>query len=264
MSSVGTLSPEVLVPLGRILLLGSLGISLVRSMRRPFELELTFERLVVAVLCLIFFERAAALLLVVSDEMADSISKLGDRGELKALILEAFRRSAGEPGPNGEETSFNLPAVLEQAWRTGVWGVMAMIVDWCFLIVSFLLESARGVFWQLVLFLFPLACGVYPVFPRILTNLAIYAVELALWFPVLALVELTTSSVARNAMLRSDSAGMHAVSVELLAIILILLIPAVTHKFLSGAFSGDFGSQASLLRMARKAILTAKPWSAKL
>ncbi len=263
MGTATELTPDLLVPVGRTLLLGSFAFCLLRSIRGGFDLPLAFERLILGFLALAFFNSGSAVLLTISSELSEAIHRLGDRHELKAMVLEAFRNASKEPPSGGGNTSINLPAVLEQAWRTGVWGIMSTIVDWIFLMVTFLLESAREVFWKLLLFLFPVSCGVYPIFPRMMTNLTFHALELALWFPVLALVEIATGIVARSAMAKTGSWGLYVVAVELLAIILILLIPSVTHKFLSGAFAGDFESQASLIRTAKRAVFVAKSWGTR-
>ena len=262
MSSAQTgIDLAILVPVGQTLLLGTFGIALVKSMRGTFDLYLTFERVIVAFLALTFFRSAAAGLLSMADAMAIAIRNYGQQEELKTVILTALKKAAAEPAPGGGPTyGVNLPAIFEQAWRSGIWGALSTIVDWIFLIVAFLLESARAVLWKLFLVLFPVACGVYPITPKMLSNLAIYAVELALWFPVLAIVDLATGVVAKEAMAKSGSWGLAVVAVELLAVILILLIPSLTHKFLAGAFSADFDSQASLIRTAKKAVFVAKSW----
>lgn len=262
--SVSTgLSPEILIQVSKILLMASFAVCLVRAMRGVFDLHLAFERLVVGVLLLLFFQSGAEVLLRISNELSAAISNLNGSEDLKTLILSSFKKAAQEPGPGGEATIFNIPAVLEQSLRTGVWGILSLIVDWIFLMVSFLLESAREVFWSILVFLFPLACGVYPIFPRMVSNAILYAIELVLWLPMLGLVDRVTTHVAREFMTRPGSLGMTVIAVELLAIILILLIPSVTHKFLSGAFAGDFDSQASLIRMAKSAVGVAKGWRLK-
>jgi len=257
------LTADLLVPVGRTLLLGTFAHCLVRSMRGTFDLHLAFERLILAFLALSFFKAGGTLLLDVSTELSDAIHRLSDRNDLKAIVLEAFKNASKDPGVDGGNTLLKVPAMLEQAWRSGVWGVLSAVVDWLFLIVSFLLESAREVFWTLLLFLFPISCGVYPIFPRLMTNLTLYGLELALWFPVLSIVEIATGIVARSAMQKTWSFGIYVVAVELLSIILILLIPSVTHKFLSGAFAGDFESQAGLIRTAKRVAMMAKSWGTR-
>jgi hypothetical protein len=145
-------------------------------------------------------------------------------------------------------------SAIGEAWRTGVWGIMTALVEAVFLLVGFILECCREVLWTLLLFLFPLSCGVFPVFPKMMTNLVLYAVELSLWLPMLGLVELTTGIVAKKHLDQTGGLGFYMVAVQLIAILLILLIPSVTHRFLSGAFSGDFNSQSGLFVMVKKVV----------
>ena len=242
-----TLDIGLLVPVADVLLLGTFGISLVKSMRGLTDLQTCIERLIVGFLGIVFFKQAATTLQTVSDSLTSQLMQLGDTGRLKAIVLEAFR-SAAMDTPN---TRFDTPSFVEQAWRTGVWGVMTMIVDGTFLIVSFILECAREVLWNLLQVLFPIAAGLYPILPRILINLTIYSVELALWFPILCLVEMITGSVAQKYMTMNGSWGLYVIAIEVIAILLILLIPTLTHQFLGGAFSGDFETGAGIVRTAK-------------
>jgi hypothetical protein len=246
---------EFLVPVGRTLLLGSFGLSLVQSIRGRTDLELPFERLVVGMLALSLYDTAGLWLQAVSDQLTAAIAELGREDDLKALLLTAFQKAADAPAANGQATAFNIPAVIEQAWRTGVWGVMSALVEGAFLVVSFVLECARDVLWQIILFVFPLAAGVFPVLPRLLANLCLYAVELSLWLPTLCIVERVTGAVAKTHLTEIGSLGLSILGIELVAIVLILAIPSVTHKLLSGAVSGDFGAQGSALGWAKGAII---------
>jgi hypothetical protein len=248
------MSPDILVPSGRVLLGGAFGFSLIRAMKGSLELQVTFERLAIGCIALAFFRPASTQLLRVSEDLAKIISNLGHEEDLRTFILNALQNSVTAPSGSGSATQFNLPAVLEQAWRTGVWGIMSTVIDWMFMIASFLLECAREVFWTLLLFLYPIACGVFPITPQMLIQLSLYAVELALWFPMLSAVEVTTAVVAKREMTRSGSWGLYIVAVELLAILLILMIPSLTHRFLSGAFSGDLDTQSGLLRTVRNLV----------
>lgn len=255
------ITPDLLIPAGKVLLMGALGVTLVQSMRGMHGLTLPLERVVVGFLALLFFKSGSDLLLLLSEKLSFLILGAGHSVDLKTLILRAFQESGAS---SGRGSSFSVPAVLEQAWRIGVWGIMSAVVDGAFLIASFLLECARDVLWRLLLFIFPIACGLYPVFPKMLTNLVLYAVELSLWFPILSAVEVTTAEVARNAMSRAGSWGLYVVAVEVLAILLILLIPTITHKVLSGALSGDLESQAGLLQTAKKVMIATKSLGAGL
>jgi hypothetical protein len=248
-----SLSPTALVPVGKLLLLAGFGLTLVRAMRGGIDLQECFERLAIGFLTLSFFEPVVRSLDGLSQELSALIRRLGDAEDLRRLVLEAFKRASEEGAVSSGSSLPNLPALFEQAWRTGIWGIMSQLVDWFFLIAAFLLECAHSVLWQLLLFLTPLAAGAYPFFPRVLTNLALYALELALWFPILALVEITTALVARNEMQRVGSWGLYVVACELIAILLTLMIPSVTHRFLHGAFSGDLDSSVGIIRWVKSA-----------
>lgn len=251
------ISPTFFIPVGKAMLLGSFGFALNRSLRGDATTLDAFERLAIALIALASFQGLALGLDVISDQLTQSVSQLGNREDLKTLLLDAFKHSVNEPSSAGERTAFNIPAVLEQAWRTGVWGVMTALVEGTFLIVSFVLECAQEVLWKLLLLLFPLAAGVYPVFPRIMLSLAVYAVELSLWNPMLCLVQLVTGAVARQHMHAAGSWGLYIVAVQVIAILLIGLIPSITHQFMGGALSGDFNSQSNVLQMLKRVTLRA-------
>jgi hypothetical protein len=253
------LDTGVFLPWGRALLLGSLGVLLLRVARGTEETYVVFERVIIGFIALSFFTSAVGVLNGLSAELSALVLRLRGSEDLRAFILDAFQRAAHEPGTSGG-TTFNIPSILEQAWRTGVWGVLSVIVEWVYLLSSLLLEAARDVLWQLLWVLFPIAGGIYPLFPRILTNLAIHSVELALWFPLLDLVEIATSKVARGYMVKPGSLGLWVVAVELIAAGMILLIPSLTHRFVSGALSGDFDAQASFMRYAQRAVFLTKSW----
>jgi len=249
------LNPELLVPTGRALLLGSFGWTLLQAVRGKNDLALPFERVVIGMICLSSFQMAALYLESASDQLSSLISSAHERDDLRSLLLEAFKAAANAPSASGTPTNgFNLPEVMEQAWRTGVWGVMSALVEGVFVIASFILECAQEVLWQLLLFLFPMSAGVFPLFPRMMGNLVLYAVELSLWFPMLLLIELVTGIVAKGHLKQSGSLGLYIVGVEVVAILLILMIPSIAHRFLSGAFSGDFNSHASILLWSRRVI----------
>lgn len=247
------LQPTTLIPCGKILLVGSFGYSLVRSIRESRDLSPSFERLFIGCLMLVVFLPASKVLLDLGEELTKVISRVGQNADLRKLILESFKEAAKEP-VNGSSVSLNIPSVLEQAWRTGVWGIMSNAIDWVFMIASFLLECMRDVFWTLLLFLFPIGCGFYPVFPQVMVRMAIYTVELAMWFPMLEAVEVTTAVVAKREMVRSGSWGLHIVAVELVAILLIFMIPSLVHRFLSGTVSGDMDTQSGIMRATRRAL----------
>lgn len=247
------------VPVGRTLLLAAFGVTLIHAMRGKNDLALPFERLVIGILALIYFEEAAFQLGIVSDQLAGVIANLGDREDLRKFLLDAFKNAAASTATSNGQQGISIPGALEQVWRTGIWGVMTSMVEGVFLIVSFVLECGQEVLWKLLLILFPVAAGAFPIFPRMLTNLALYAVELSLWNPILCLIEVVTGSVAKGHVTDQGSWGLYIVGVEVIAILLILLIPTVTHRFLSGAFAADFDAQDSAFSLIKNAIRASRP-----
>ena len=249
------ISPDLLVPAGKVLLLGSFGISLIQSTRGESSLSGAFERLTVGFFALLYFQVTARGLEGISNSLTEAISRVAGAEDLKAFVLEAFKKASQEPDASGRTPALgNIPALLEQAWRTGIWGAATALVEGLFLVVSFILESAREVLWELLLVLFPMAAGVYPIFPRMAGNLGLYAIELSLWSPILVLIEGVTAKVARRHLVQAGSWGLTLLAVEIVACLLILSIPAVTHRLMSGAFSGDFDSQSGILRLARSTV----------
>ena len=243
---------ELLVPIGKVLLLGSFGASLLQAIRGRFPLNVSFERLVLGMIALAYFDRAALTLQWLSDELIAAISQAGHSEDLRGLLLDAFKKAASAPAPAGSGARiFNAPAILEQAWRTGVWGVMSALVEGVYLIASFVLECARDVLWQLLLFVLPIAAGLMPVLPGMLAALTVYALELVFWLPMLCLVESVTGTVARSRLTEDGSLGLTLIGVECVAIVLILSIPALTHRIMQGALNGDLGAQQSVLGWAR-------------
>src|SRR5690606_18998818 len=133
----------------------------------------------------------------------------------------------------------NMLQYLAQIFRTGAWGILASITEFVFLIARFLLEVSRDALWQILFILFPMGAAMYPVFPRILGGMASLAVALWLGLPVLTIVNVTTSLLAREYATQMDDIGFRVLACEIIAIILTLSIPAFVHKMLSGSLTGD-------------------------
>jgi len=246
------MTPEVLVPAAKALLIGTFAVGLVNALRESEELPSIFEKFAIGFLSLLFFQGALGSIYSLGGELSEFISQQGDTESLKELVLGALSSAAKLPAASGSQTSFNIPAVVEQVWRLGVWGIVSQIVDFFFILSSFLIESARSVFWQVLLFLFPLACAVYPVFSRILKNLSVFAVEISLWDAVLRMIQITTGSVAKSGLIKDGSLGLSVVAVELVAIVLTLSIPPITHRIVGGALNADVGgSTRAALQISR-------------
>ena len=262
---------NALIPAARSLLLGSFGISLILAIRENDELSRPFERLAMGLIALMFFKPALSGLLLLSQELTDLIQKMGPTEGLKDFVLSSLLKAgdlnsapqlgdlskmgAADLMARAKAAAGNALGVFGQVLRTGVWGVASGIAEFLFLISAFVLECARDVLWQMLLILFPMACAVLPVSPRVFQNLCLYAIELALWFPMLRLVDVVTSHVARRYFVIPESLGLYLVAVELVAIALMLMIPAIAHRVVSGAFNSDLGVSATVLSYAKRAVL---------
>ncbi|NDD92031.1 hypothetical protein EBZ37_08105, partial [bacterium] len=150
MSTTG-LSPELFVPAGKVLLLAGIGYQLLLTARGMGSFTGVIERVVGGLLILLFFESGADRLLELSELVRSAIARQAGSDDIKALVLESFKM-ASKVGSNGSIfTSVNIPSMIEQAWRTGVWGAMSTFVDGLFLLAAFVLESAFEVIWNLLL-----------------------------------------------------------------------------------------------------------------
>lgn len=246
-----SISPDLLVPLSKSILLGSFAWTLVKSMRGTIDLQTCFERLAIGLISILTFKQAVVFLDQLSNQLSGFVLSLQTGPTLRELLFDSFKDAANAPTKSGGSTILNIPSLVEQAWRTGVWGVMTAIVEGTFIVTYFALECAKNVLWQTLVVLFPLAAAVVPVFPKMFLNSLVYAVELSLWFPVLQLVEKISGAIGKVHLTQEGSWGLYIVGTQLVSIVLMLLIPSLTHRFLSGAFSGDFDSQASLIRWSK-------------
>jgi len=256
--STGGISPALFVPAGKAILLAGIGYQFLQAARGANSFTSGIERTVGGLVLLLFFEAGGNHLLELSDLLRGVIARQAGSEDIKALVLESFK-SAAKSGSDGSLlTSVNVSALIEQAWRTGVWGAMSTIVDGLFLLVGFILESAFEVIWTLLLVLFPLAAGVFPLVPAIARNMATYAVELALWRPMLELIESVAAKVARTHMQAQGEWGLSILATEVVSCILILSIPLIAHRFVSAGLSGDFASQAGIFKHFRTLATSAR------
>jgi hypothetical protein len=253
---------------GKTLLLGSFGASLALTLWDDDDLETPFARLAAGVLMLAFFTGLLNCLWSLGGELTQLMERLGPKEGLTDFILSSLVKAgtifpARQPRdwqeflPNAinnvKSVVGNPISLTNQIVRFGVWGVVASIADFLFVLVGFILEVARDVLWQLLLILFPLACGVFPLFPAILKNFVVYAVEVTLWFPLLQLIQSATSLVARQYVVLPESIGLYVVAVEIVAVALILLIPSLAHRMVHGALSADLGASGSVTGHVRRA-----------
>lgn len=227
----------ILLGSGKILLLGSSVISLGLAISRHDSVERPMMRLIACTFLFFFFGFAFSALFGLSEELTHFFESLGNRDGLKDLILEALRRESAAPGPDGSATKFNLPAAIEQIWRTGVWGVVSVLSECFFLLSSLLLEIGREITLQLIWILYPLLIGVGPLFPGVTTQFLVQVFCVSLWWPLFTLITVTTSVIARHYMAHTHSWGLAILALELIACLMTCAVPMIASRLVSGAIA---------------------------
>jgi hypothetical protein len=223
-----------LIPAGNALLTLSTGFSVLRAIRQRGSVEQALIGLAVGMLGMSFYPIAIQSLQQLSQLLESDIQKLGNPQTLKDLVFQSIQSAADEAGPNGEKYKFNIPAVVEQVFRTGVWGIASTIGDFFFLLAGYFIEVRRDVLIALVQFLFPLVWGLYPAIPTLGNSIIAYLLEMALWGPCLILIQIILGYLAPQYLQRSQSLGVPLVALEIVATLLMLEIPGAVHRLLQG------------------------------
>ena len=235
---------DIFLGVSKILVIGSFGASLVRAMRHDFSLQDSFMRLLAAFLGIFFFREYFSLLSTLSDGLSGLVDSSTGGSTTAGQIWDAQVKAGATQGVlNG----------YSQMLKFSVWGVVSSLIDLVFILSRELLTAARDVLWQLCVVLFPLAASLAPYFPNILMNLIVYSLEIALWVPVLAIIDFVISVVSKHHLIdrAGDSLqpdlGIPIIAIQLMSIILIFSIPNTTNRIVSGALSGDFSAGPSAM-----------------
>lgn len=229
---------------GMALLLGSFGLRVILALRKGESVEACFVALAIGLLGITFFSSFIKLICQLSDSLSHDIERLGDTQSLKKLVWESIQASAGEADSNGRKVGFNIPSLVEQLFRTGVWGIATTIADFFFLIAQSFVEVRRDILLSLVQFLMPLIWGVYPIRPEIGHTILAYVIEIGLWGPCLYLIQIIIAHVAPQYLYRPGSLGIPIVALEIVATILTLEVPKVVHQLLGGVLHPNGESTA--------------------
>lgn len=233
------LAKDILSRPAEILLLGNFGIALLLAVRRGEGLGAAFERYGVGFLAILFYPALLQILFGLGQELDSFLGHLGDREGLNQFVARALYQSASQYGTGAAAAPSNLLNYLTQIFRSGVWGVVASLTELVFLLARFLLEVSRDALWQILFILFPLGAAFFPLFPRSLFNMALLALELVLWMPILTIINVATSLLAREYSTINSDPGFYVLACELVAILLTLSIPAFVHKLVAGSLAGD-------------------------
>ena len=233
---------RLLVRPAEALLLITFSWALLQAVREKERLEEPFIRMALAVVLLQSYEFLFVGLNRMSQELALYLERLGDKTALIDFVSQAMVRAAtlhNAPASSGVAgqvfaSAGNLAEYLSQALRTGVWGACASIVEFLFLTIRYVLLVGRDVLWELVLVFAPLMIGFMPLTARLLVAMVLCAIELSLWLPVLTVIDIVTSTVARHRSLQTGDVGLTQIAVELLAVILGIAVVPICHSLLGG------------------------------
>ena len=245
------------------LLLGSFGVALLLSMRRGSGLAISFERLALGYLVILFHGPALELLSLLGKDLEAFLLTKGSTEDLDKFVAGTLFDAASR---NQSGTTLgrmaNLLTYTAQIVRTGVWGVLASGTELLFLMARFILEVGRDALWQIMVVLLPLSAAVLPLSPKVLVGMAVFAIELCLWLPMLAVINIACSEVARRYMQIPADIGFYVLALEIVAIALTCAVPVMAHKLITGSLSGSILEpwKASALKGATlfKAIQTHK------
>jgi hypothetical protein len=250
---------ELLKSASFTLLLGTFGVSLVLAIRRGERLSVPFERLALAFFAIQFYQPLFAGLFSLGTSLGEFISRLGDQESIFKFIAGSLYSAATD---TNSSTHFaptpNIPGLLSQAIRTGVWGIAASSVELVFLLVKFLLEIGRDLLWQTLLVFFPLSAAFLPISPRTPLSMILMGLELVLWLPVLEIFHIAAGKIAREYSLRPESLGLRVLALEIATIGLTMLVPFITHKKVSGGLSASILDPVKSVLGAGKMLLTRK------
>lgn len=222
------------------LLLGCFGISVLSSLRQGSGLTASFEKLAFGYILIVFHAPALEVLQTLGKELETLLHSKESLSELDKFVGATLLDAATKAPPGTPEGMLtNLLSYASQIVRTGVWGVLASCTELLYLLARFILEVGRDALWQVLVVLFPLAAAAVPTTARILLGMAIFALELALWLPMLAVINIACSEVARRYMQIPGDIGFYVLALEIVAVSLTLAVPMIAHKFITGSLSGS-------------------------
>jgi hypothetical protein len=222
------------------LLLGCFGTAVLLSMRRGSGLVSAFEMLAFGYFSILFHGPALALLQDLGKSLEVFLLAHGSVSDLDKFVGASLADAASKD-KSGSAMGYvnNVLTYTAQIVRTGVWGVLASSAELLFLLARFLLEVGRDALWQILVVLFPLSAAFLPVASKLFVGMALFAVELCLWLPMLAIINIACSEVARRYMQIPADIGFYVLAVEIIAVTLTFAVPVMAHKFVTGSLSGS-------------------------
>lgn len=235
----------VFLPAGQVLLMGSFAYGLIKTMREDEDFSSVIETSLLAVLALTFYRDGAELVSRISGEFLALLKRVGGNADLMTQLAVALESAMQE-----QSKSPTLQMFVTSI-KGGVWGTLMLVSQFLFMVVEGVFRLSQQVFWNLILVLFPLAAGLFPAFPFLLKSLIIYAIELSLWLPVLTLINYCAGLAAASPEVSQAPFGIGVAITQILVVVMILNVPFLTHRIMTGALSHLLGSGAPAVQKAK-------------
>lgn len=236
---------------GRILILGTIGFAIFQVVQAQRSAESVVASCVLAALTLSFFKNYLLGLQNLSKlcfEMIEN-TKTYD-GSIFKYLGEVIVKSGTvykdetnwmEWAPKG---FVNSGATLIKA---GIWGALNSIIQFLFLLSSKFIIASQAVLMELALVLSPIVAAFTAISTSALKNLLKFTLQVSLWGPILALVELIVTFVSKKSIMQRSlestqfDFGLDVISIQLVAIILTFSIPSISQKLVSFTLESDLG-----------------------
>lgn len=228
---------------GKVLLLGSLGYGMLQMIRDDEDARSVIEASVTATVVLSFYQIGLSQIESLGSILSRDLESLKRGFDLGTYLTDFIDRNGLTEGDR----------IIENL-KVGLWSIPHLIVEFLFVVSGLFLQAAYEVLWKLLLLVFPVLTGLYPVFPGLLKNGVTYGIELMLWMPLLAITEIVAGDVSKSILSRPGVSGLTALAIELVAAVLTFTIPSIAHRMVCGAMSADSGGAG--------AHTVAKKWAA--
>ena len=275
MSAVAEFSPTLFVPVSKIIITASISYGAIQVLRGRTSGEEVLLGAIIGLLGITFFDGYFDVLSNISRALEEFVRSSGDGDSIYLVIKRSLESLGPVPGPTDIGITDPIGAIgnhnagtMGTMIQAGVWGVIRLVIEFVFIVLSGALETVSLSLLQIVKLLFPISAALALLSPGIMKNMALYAVELSLWKPFLTIIRAVTGFVAKqfiSGQFESHSMplGLSMLIVQLSTIFLFLKVPSFVHSFTRGQFAGDHGLAPLGLINTSVAFVNAKAVAAK-
>ena len=254
--STPNFSLAMLDPIGQILFLASVGWAIFSVVRGKWSTEQAIISCLIGAMGLFFWHDAVDILQRVSDLLADFFKTKVDSRDFKAHLFDILQKNSIKN--QGDSAWKHISETVDAAFSTGVWAVLNSIIEFIFMAADLIIVVSQAVLTKICIVFLPIACGIFPLFPKMLMNILLYIFELSLWRPMLVIIHEVLLLVSKDLILKDSSFTFNIIVVEIVAIFLILGIPKFVDALLKGAISGDHSAYGAIMGFAIGA-MTGRP-----